>query len=311
MSMKKFKMLNIICASCDLSSKEKLVAQYFIYKSNKSGECYPSVYTIARACGASERTIQRATKKLQEKGFISIIERYVEGKQTSNQYCLNTLLIAELEREKEVEKENKAIVEKESKFEDVVIEYEDLFEVEEEKEIDDEYLKNCSTSNSSNVDNLVDKVVDIKGESDYEDVEVTDYDLLDNEITKILIIESNEEYVEENYKEVDQDVKGTFYSECKSFNNWRKKSTLSFNTNIIKKSVNQGNIEEIKYIEVVVNKKIVKIAKIIRRYIHTRKEPKLHIKFNREQAKQFWEWYLDYGDIENIYKCYLERMRKR
>ncbi|BCN30111.1 helix-turn-helix domain-containing protein [Anaeromicropila herbilytica] len=305
MGMKKFKMLNIICASCDLSSKEKLAAQYFIYKSNKSGECYPSVYTIARACGASERTIQRATKKLQEKGFISIIERYVEGKQTSNQYCLNTLVIEELERKKEVEKENKAIDEEETKFENLVVEYEDLFVFEEEKDIDDECLMNLSTSN-----NGVDKAVDIKDNCDYEDVEVMDYDLSDNEITKILIIESKEEHVDENDKEVNLDVKDTYYSESKSFNKWRKKYILSFNKNIIKKSVNQGNIEEIKYIEEVVNKKIEKIDKIIRRYVHTKKEPKLHIKFNREQAKQFWEWYLDYGDIENIYKCYLERKRK-
>lgn len=93
MAMKKFKMLNLICESCTLTSKEKLVAQYFIYKSNKKGECYPSVETIANHCGVSERTVQRATKKLQEKDYISIEIRYYKGRQSSNEYRLNTMLI--------------------------------------------------------------------------------------------------------------------------------------------------------------------------------------------------------------------------
>lgn len=103
--MKKFKMLNLICDSCELTSKEKLVAHYFIYKSNKKGECYPAVSTIASKCGVSERTIQRATKKLQEEGFITIVKRFFEGKQTSNEYKLNTLLIDGLERNNDIEED--------------------------------------------------------------------------------------------------------------------------------------------------------------------------------------------------------------
>ncbi|SFR77922.1 helix-turn-helix domain-containing protein [Anaeromicropila populeti] len=102
MGMKKFKMLNIICNSCELTSKEKLVAQYFVYKSNRAGACYPSVSTIAEHCGVSERTIQRATKKLEERGLIMIEKRFKFGKQTSNQYTLNILLIEEIEAGKEV-----------------------------------------------------------------------------------------------------------------------------------------------------------------------------------------------------------------
>ncbi len=90
MAMKKFKILNLICENCDLSSKEKLVAQYFVYKSNKSGECYPSVETISKHCGVSVRTVQRATKKLQERNYITIDKRYYKGRQSSNQYTLNT-----------------------------------------------------------------------------------------------------------------------------------------------------------------------------------------------------------------------------
>lgn len=106
MGMKKFEMLNVICASCELTAKEKLVAHYFVYKSNRSGTCYPCVNTIAEQCGVSRRTIQRATKKLQERGFITIEKRFNMGRQTSNLYSFNFLLLEEMERDKEIKKES-------------------------------------------------------------------------------------------------------------------------------------------------------------------------------------------------------------
>lgn len=84
--LKKFEILNTIYENCSLSAKEILVAQYFVYKSNTQGRCYPSVHTIAEECCVSERTVQRATKKLQEKGYISIHKRMLNGKQSSNEY---------------------------------------------------------------------------------------------------------------------------------------------------------------------------------------------------------------------------------
>lgn len=84
--LKKFEMLNTIYENCSLSAKEILVAQYFVYKSNTQGRCYPSVHTIADECSVSERTVQRATKKLQEKGYIVITKRMLHGKQSSNEY---------------------------------------------------------------------------------------------------------------------------------------------------------------------------------------------------------------------------------
>lgn len=101
--MKKFEMLNIIYQDCKLTAKEKLVAQYFVYKTNKAGACYPCVDTIAEQCSVSRRTVQRATKKLEEKGYIIKEKRFKLGRQTSNLYSFNTLLIAELQREKECE----------------------------------------------------------------------------------------------------------------------------------------------------------------------------------------------------------------
>ncbi|BCJ93573.1 hypothetical protein acsn021_11420 [Anaerocolumna cellulosilytica] len=105
MAMKKFKMLNLICESCALSSKEKLVAHYFVYKSNRIGECYPAVGTIAKHCGVSERTVQRATKKLQEQDYITIEKRYFKGRQSSNEYKLNTLLL-DVEQAENLQKES-------------------------------------------------------------------------------------------------------------------------------------------------------------------------------------------------------------
>ena len=84
--LKKFEILNTIYENCSLSAKEILVVQYFVYKSNTQGRCYPSVHTIAEECCVSERTVQRATKKLQEKGYINIIKRMLNGKQSSNEY---------------------------------------------------------------------------------------------------------------------------------------------------------------------------------------------------------------------------------
>lgn len=128
--MKKFEMLNIICSNnSELTAKEKLVAHYFVYKSNRSGACYPAVQTIAEQCGVSRRTIQRATKKLQERGYINIEKRYNMGKQTSNLYAFNILLLEEIKREKEAVREEEEQEEKVSgKMES--IELDELFQKE-------------------------------------------------------------------------------------------------------------------------------------------------------------------------------------
>ena len=98
-------MLNIITRDCELTAKEKLVAQYFVYKSNKSGACYPSVDKIAEDCSVSRRTVQRATKKLAEKEYIIKENRFKFNKQTSNLYSFNLLLLEQMQREKEIVQE--------------------------------------------------------------------------------------------------------------------------------------------------------------------------------------------------------------
>ncbi|SES65533.1 helix-turn-helix domain-containing protein [[Clostridium] polysaccharolyticum] len=129
--MRKFEMLNVICKDCELTAKEKLVAQYFVYKSNKSGACYPCVNKIAEDCSVSRRTVQRATKKLAEKEYIIKEERFKFGKQTSNLYTFNTLLFENImQREKEIELESRQEKANSTVVAMEVIELEELLNIE-------------------------------------------------------------------------------------------------------------------------------------------------------------------------------------
>lgn len=136
--MKKFEMLNIICQDCELTAKEKLVAQYFVYKSNKSGACYPCVDKIAEQCSVSRRTVQRATKKLAEKSYIIIEKRFKFGKQTSNLYSFNILLLEEIEREKEKIQEEDKAEDKAMEPTIKVVDLEELLAIQEQETIVDE-----------------------------------------------------------------------------------------------------------------------------------------------------------------------------
>lgn len=157
MTMQKFKMLNLICENCTLTSKEKLVAQYFVYKSNKTGECYPSVETISKHCGVSQRTVQRATKKLQEKNYIFIDKRYYKGRQSSNQYSLNTTM--SLENDGEVQITND--IESENKEEIQVITLNDILSVNETIEIKAEDIEETQESDANELGYIVDVEINL------------------------------------------------------------------------------------------------------------------------------------------------------
>jgi hypothetical protein len=64
-----------------------LVALCFRHN-KKTGECYPSVKTIADYTGYSERCVQYSIKRLCGWGLISAKPRFLTGQQTSNQYFL-------------------------------------------------------------------------------------------------------------------------------------------------------------------------------------------------------------------------------
>jgi DNA-binding MarR family transcriptional regulator len=159
MAMQKFKMLNLICENCTLTSKEKLVAQYFIYKSNKTGECYPSVETISKHCGVSQRTVQRATKKLQEKNYIFIEKRYYKGRQSSNQYSLNTTM--RLENDREIQETN--VIESEKKDELEIITLNDILSGNESIEIkvEDENIEDNQDLESNESGYIVDVEINL------------------------------------------------------------------------------------------------------------------------------------------------------
>ncbi|MFT8314989.1 MAG: helix-turn-helix domain-containing protein [Clostridium sp.] len=73
----------------NLPSRAKQIMFYLINRANAEGTCFPSVRTIARDCGVSERTVQRTMKVLLEAGFVIKDNRYRDnGGQSSNLYKL-------------------------------------------------------------------------------------------------------------------------------------------------------------------------------------------------------------------------------
>lgn len=85
--------------------------------------------TIAQECSVSCRTVQRATKKIVEKNYIIKEECFEYGKQKSNLYSFNTLLLLEMQNAKEEESSTSV---QDIKME--VIEFSELLEVPQENE---------------------------------------------------------------------------------------------------------------------------------------------------------------------------------
>lgn len=58
------------------------------YYANRDGECFPAVLTIAKHLNCSDRMVQKTLHLLREHGLITIEDRIIDGKQTSNLYTL-------------------------------------------------------------------------------------------------------------------------------------------------------------------------------------------------------------------------------
>jgi DNA-binding MarR family transcriptional regulator len=71
-----------------ISGKSKAVYQYLAYRSDKGHKCWPSLKMIAKECGYSVSTVQRALRELLDSGYIRKEHRYQGGMQTSNLYEL-------------------------------------------------------------------------------------------------------------------------------------------------------------------------------------------------------------------------------
>ncbi len=71
----------------ELKPTERCVLQYLCYRSNdKTGECFPSMLTIATHSGVSERRARDAVRDLEARGLIKSIRRVGQAGNSSNQY---------------------------------------------------------------------------------------------------------------------------------------------------------------------------------------------------------------------------------
>lgn len=73
-----------------LPVKEKITLLILAnYASNKDGDCYPSIGTLADDTGMSKDSVIRAIKELEDAGLLSVNRRQVEGVNLPNSYRLN------------------------------------------------------------------------------------------------------------------------------------------------------------------------------------------------------------------------------
>lgn len=72
------------------SATQKLILLKLADNANDSGECFPSMKTIAKHCGCSRTTVARHIKSFKEQGLLSTSHRYRDdGGYSSNNYQLH------------------------------------------------------------------------------------------------------------------------------------------------------------------------------------------------------------------------------
>ena len=75
--------------SLDLPHRAKAVYMYLKDRSDKNGQCYPAIGTIARELHLSRRTVERAIQDLLQAGLIEKEQRWREnGGRSSLLYTL-------------------------------------------------------------------------------------------------------------------------------------------------------------------------------------------------------------------------------
>jgi AraC-like DNA-binding protein len=101
------------CAAYDVKPVDFKVAFVVIqYVNENTGECYPSVETIALKCGLSERHVQRALKRLCASGWLKRrrtrdANRYTPLANNINR-CLDDMLLANEARRERTSKRKRA-----------------------------------------------------------------------------------------------------------------------------------------------------------------------------------------------------------
>lgn len=71
-----------------LTPNEFIVYSFLIKSKNKSGHSYWSVPKMAHYCGMCENSCRKAIKSLTEKGYVNVLERYIDNARQSNVYTI-------------------------------------------------------------------------------------------------------------------------------------------------------------------------------------------------------------------------------
>lgn len=71
-----------------LTPNEFIVYSFLTKSKNKSGQSYWSVPRMAHYCGMCENSCRKAIKSLAEKGYVNVLERYINNAQQSNVYTI-------------------------------------------------------------------------------------------------------------------------------------------------------------------------------------------------------------------------------
>lgn len=99
----KYDLLNQAYKDDRLKRSTKAVMQYLVALSDKT-KSHPSVATIARAIGMSDRTVQRHMRLLELYGYLERKSRYYHNEQLTNEYVFNlSVLEADSDRREQVE----------------------------------------------------------------------------------------------------------------------------------------------------------------------------------------------------------------
>ena len=85
-------MFGAIYAASELPPRAKMVYMYLRDRSNRQGQCWPGIKTIARELNLSRSTVKRALEDLYNAGVVEKRQRKREnGSLTSNLYSLKEL----------------------------------------------------------------------------------------------------------------------------------------------------------------------------------------------------------------------------
>lgn len=92
----------------DLPSTEKFVLLNIAdFSNDKTGTAWPAQRTIARKTGLSRQTVNRAIKRLCDKGVLVCSRRSAEGKSTSNLYRINIVALRDIQTNNVAQNDNK------------------------------------------------------------------------------------------------------------------------------------------------------------------------------------------------------------